>query len=154
MRLFGDYAAEPDCLVRATPAALLSMALAEHREDEVFSGAVKIDGDNGLAQAIGDVFKGLDIDWEEQLALVWRQFRPSASAIRRAPAAAGPHSTQTLQAPTCANTSSRKAVSCPSEMELQGFLDGVDRLRDDVERSRRASSDSLATPRAGTVRAE
>lgn len=154
--LFGDYAAEPDCSVRATPAALLSMVLAEHREDEVFSGAVQIDGDNGLAQTIGEVFKGLDIDWEEQLATITgdsvaHQIGNQARAGSRWAKRSG----QTLQ------TDLREYLIeegrfIPSEMELQGFLDGVDRLRDDVDRLE-ARVERLARQRsqgAGTDRAE
>ncbi|MEA1049357.1 SCP2 sterol-binding domain-containing protein [Lamprobacter modestohalophilus] len=134
LRLFGDYAAEPDCILRATPAALLGMALAQHREDEVFSGAVQIDGDNGLAQTIGEVFKGLDIDWEEQLAaLVGDNIAHQLGNQVRAGSRWAERSGRTLQ------TDLREYLIeegrfLPSQTEMQGFLDGVDQLRDDVER--------------------
>ncbi|MEA3639194.1 MAG: SCP2 sterol-binding domain-containing protein [Lamprobacter sp.] len=134
LRLFGDYEAMPDCLVRATPAALLSMALAEHREDEIFSGAVQIDGDHGLAQTIGEVLKGLDIDWEEQLAtLVGDNIAHQIGHQARAGSRWAERSRRTLQ------TDLREYLIeegrfLPSESEMQGFLAGVDRLRDDVER--------------------
>lgn len=134
LRLFGDYAAEPECVVRATPAALLSMALAEHREDEVFSGAVKIDGDNGLAQTIGEVFKGLDIDWEEQLAaIVGDRIAHQIGNQARAGSRWAERSGQTLRT-DLREYMVEEGRFVASEMELQGFLDGVDRLRDDVER--------------------
>ncbi len=134
LRLFGDYAAKPDCSVRATPAALLGMALAEHREDEVFSGAVQIDGDNGLAQTIGEVFKGLDIDWEEQLAtLVGDSIAHQIGNQARAGSRWAERSSQTLKS-DLREYLIEEGRFVPSEMELQGFLDGVDRLRDDVER--------------------
>ncbi|WP_462320832.1 ubiquinone biosynthesis accessory factor UbiJ [Halochromatium sp.] len=134
LRLFGDYAAEPDCSVRATPAALLSMALAEHREDEVFSGAVQIDGDNGLAQALGEVFKGLDVDWEEQLAtLVGDRIAHQIGNQARAGSRWAERSGQTLQG-DLREYLIEEGRFLPSELEMQAFLDGVDRLRDDVER--------------------
>ncbi|MBK5940608.1 SCP2 sterol-binding domain-containing protein [Halochromatium roseum] len=134
LRLFGDYAAEPDCILRATPAALLGMALAQHREDEVFSGAVQIDGDNGLAQTIGDVCKGLDIDWEEQLAaLVGDNIAHQLGNQARAASRWAERSRHSLQ------TDVRESLIeegrfLPSETEVRDFLDGIDRLRDDVER--------------------
>jgi len=134
LRLFGDYAAEPDCLVRATPAALLSMALAEHREDEVFSGAVQIEGDNGLAQTIGDVIKGLDIDWEAQLAtLVGDSLAHRIGQQARAGTRWVEHSGQRLEA-DLREYLIEEGRFLPSETEMQGFLGGVDQLRDDVER--------------------
>lgn len=134
LRLFGDYAAEPDCRVRATPVALLGMALAEHREDQVFGGRVTIEGDNGLAQTLGEVLKGLDIDWEEQLAhIVGDSLAHQLGNQARAKRRWAKRSSQTLQ------TDLREYLIeegrfLPSETEMQGFLDEVDRFRDDVER--------------------
>lgn len=134
LRLFGDYAAEPDCVVRATPAALMRMALAEHREDQVFGGAVTIEGDNGLAQSIGAVIKGLDIDWEEQLAklvgdAVARRIGDQARATNRWAERSGTVLTSDLREYLI-----EEGRFLPSEPEMQAFLDGVDRFRDDVER--------------------
>ena len=134
LRLFGDYAAAPDCLVRATPAALLNMALAEHREDEIFSGAVKIEGDNSLAQTIGDVLKGLDIDWEEPLStLVGDSLAQRIGQQARAGGRWARHSGQTLSS-DLREYLIEEGRLLPSDTEMQGFLGGVDQLRDDVER--------------------
>jgi ubiquinone biosynthesis protein UbiJ len=134
LRLFGDYAAEPDCIVRATPAALLSMALAENREDEVFSGSVKIDGDNNLAQTIGEVLKALDIDWEEQLAaIVGDRIAHQIGNQARAGSRWAERSGRTLQS-DLREYLVEEGRFVPSEIEMQSFLDGVDRLRDDTER--------------------
>jgi len=134
VQLYGAYDAEPDCTVRGTPAALLRMALARHREDAIFAGAVEIDGDNGLAQGIGDVFYGLDIDWEEQLARIVGdtaahrigvQARASEGWARRS----GDVLTQDLREYLI-----EEARLLPSHDELQAFMDAVDRTRDDCER--------------------
>jgi ubiquinone biosynthesis protein UbiJ len=134
LRLFGNYAAKPDCVIRATPAALLSMALAEHREDQVFSGAVSIEGDNALAQAIGEVAKGLDIDWEEQLSTIvgdiaahgiGNQVRAASRWTERS----GRILTSDLQEYLI-----EEGRLVPSKSEVREFLDGVDALRDDVAR--------------------
>lgn len=134
LRLFGDYAAEPDCTLRATPAALLGMALAEHREDEIFSGAVKIEGDNGLAQALGDLLKGLDIDWEEQLStLVGDTLAHRIGDQARAGRHWAERTSTTLQS-DLREYLIEEGRLLPSETEMDRFLSGVDRLRDDVER--------------------
>jgi ubiquinone biosynthesis protein UbiJ len=134
LRLFGDYATEPDCNVRATPAALLRMAIAEHREDAVFGGSVAIEGDNALAQTLGDVLKGLDIDWEAQLAKLVGD--PLARRIGDQ-ARAGSHWSQRSARVLTSDLREyliEEGRLLPSETAMQAFLDGVDRLRDDVER--------------------
>jgi ubiquinone biosynthesis protein UbiJ len=132
--LFGAYEAEPDCIVRGSPVALLGMALAEHREDAVFEGALSIDGDNRVAQTLGDVLRGLDIDWEEQLAKLlgdtpahWLMNRARAAArwATRSRGVARDDLREYLQ---------EEAAVLPARHELAAFFAAVDTLRDDVER--------------------
>ncbi len=132
--LFGSYDAPPDCVVRGSPAALLGMVLAEHREDAVFAGAVSIDGDNRLAQVLGEVFRGLDIDWEEQLSKllgdtlahrVMNRARAGERWAGRSSDIARQNLREYLQ---------EEALVLPSRQEMDDFLGSVDRLRDDVER--------------------
>jgi ubiquinone biosynthesis protein UbiJ len=132
--LSGAYEAEPDCTVRGSPAALLRMALAEHREDSVFEGTVQIDGDNRVAQTLGEVFQRLDIDWEEQLSKligdslarrIMRQARASERWARRS----GDTLTHDLR-----EWLQEEGRVLPSDDEMQDFLNGVDSIRDDVER--------------------
>lgn len=134
IQLYGDYDAEPDCIVRATPVALLRMALSERREDEVFSGAVEIDGDNQVAHRLGDVFRGLDIDWEEQLARVLgdtlahqigNRARAGEQWARRGGDTLMQDAREYLQ---------EEARLLPGHDDMRELLDGVDQLRDDVER--------------------
>jgi ubiquinone biosynthesis protein UbiJ len=132
--LFSAYEAVPDCVVRGSPLALLNMALAEHREDAVFAGTIQIDGDNRLAQTLGEVFRGLDIDWEEQLSkllgdtlahkLVQRA-RASGHWAERSGGIARENLREYLQ---------EEVAVVPSRQELDDFLAAVDILRDDVER--------------------
>jgi ubiquinone biosynthesis protein UbiJ len=134
LRLFGRYAATPDCIVRATPAALLTMALAERREDQVFSGSVSIEGDNGLAQAIGEIIKGLDIDWEEQLSTLTGD--ALAHGIGDQVRATGRWAERSRRVLTSdlREYLIEEGRFVPSESELREFIDGVDELRDDVAR--------------------
>ncbi|EIC21378.1 ubiquinone biosynthesis accessory factor UbiJ [Thiorhodovibrio frisius] len=132
--LYASYDAEPDCRVRGTPAALLRMSLADHREDEVFSGAIEITGDNQVAQRVGDVFRNLDIDWEEQLARLFgdsvaRQIGQQARNVKEWTERGGDTLTQNLR-----EFLQQESRLLPSDTELRQFLNGVDIFRDDVER--------------------
>jgi ubiquinone biosynthesis protein UbiJ len=132
--LFGSYEAAPDCIVRGSPVALLAMVLAEHREDAVFAGAVQIDGDNHLAQVLGEVFRDLDIDWEEQLSKLLgdtlaHHLTSRARAGERWAGRSGTIARQNLR-----EYLQEEAAVLPSRHELADFLAAVDTLRDDVER--------------------
>lgn len=132
--LYSSYAAEPDCTVRGSPAALLRLSLADHREDAIFSGTVEMIGDNQVAQRIGDVFRNLDIDWEDQLARllgdqVARQIGEQARNAQQWVAERGAHLTQDL-----GDFLRHEGRLLPTDRELRQFLTGVDILRDDVER--------------------
>jgi ubiquinone biosynthesis protein UbiJ len=132
--LYGAYDAPPDCTVRGTPAALLRMALSEHREDAVFEGAIEINGENGVAQTLGEVVKGLDIDWEELLAklvgdTLAHRIGLQARAGSRWAQRTGDTLTQDLR-----EYLQEESRVLPGNAELDGFLADVDTLRDDVER--------------------
>lgn len=132
--LFGAYAAAPDCIVRGSPVALLGMLVAEHREDAVFAGTIQIDGDNRLAQTLGEVFRGLDIDWEEQLSKLLgdtlaHRLMLRARAGRRWADRSGDVAAENLR-----EYLTEEAGVLPSRQALQDFFAAVDTLRDDVER--------------------
>jgi ubiquinone biosynthesis protein UbiJ len=114
--------------------ALLSMLLSEHREDAVFAGTIRIDGDNRLAQTLGEVFRGLDIDWEEQLSKLLgdtlaHRLMSRARAGGRWAERSGSIARQNLR-----EYLQQEAAVLPSREELTTFLAAVDTLRDDVER--------------------
>ncbi|MBB1074701.1 SCP2 sterol-binding domain-containing protein [Rhodoferax sp. 4810] len=134
LQLFSAYDAEPDCTVRGTPVALLRLALGQRREEQLFSGDIEIIGDNHSAQRLSDVFKHLDVDWEELLAQV-----------------VGDHLAHQIssQARTGGHWLQRSAERLTHEVrnylyddgqllathyELQRFLNDVDHYRDAVER--------------------
>jgi ubiquinone biosynthesis protein UbiJ len=132
--LAGAYEAEPDCSLRGSPAALLRMALAEHREDSVFEGTVEIDGDNRVAQTLGEVFQELDIDWEELLSkLVGDTLAHRIARQARAGGRWASQSGDTLSSDLREWLQEEGRV-LPADDEMQAFLNGVDGVRDDVER--------------------
>ncbi|MBK1647066.1 ubiquinone biosynthesis accessory factor UbiJ [Rhabdochromatium marinum] len=132
--LYSIYDAEPDCTVRGTPAALLRLSLTDHREDEIFAGSVEMIGDNQVAQRIGDVFRNLDIDWEEPLARLFgdsvaRHICQQARSTKAWAERGGETLTQNVR-----EFLQEEGRLLPSDQELRQFLTGVDILRDDVER--------------------
>jgi ubiquinone biosynthesis protein UbiJ len=134
MQLYGDYAAEPDCTVRGTPAALLRMALARHREDAIFAGFVTIDGDNRLAQGIGDCLYGLDIDWEEQLARVLGDTAAHRIGVEARGTRGWARRSTDVLTQDLREYLIEEARLVPSHDEVRAFTDGVDHTRDDCER--------------------
>lgn len=134
IQLYGDYAGEPDCVLRGTPMALARMGASRQKEDQLFSGEVQIEGDTHLAQALGDLVGGLEVDWEEQLSRlvgdgaarqVGDQVRSLGRWGRRTSDAFNADLKDYLQ---------EEARLLPSRYEIQDFLDEVDQVRDGVER--------------------
>lgn len=134
VQLYGDYAGEPDCILRGTPLALARMGVSHRKEDQLFSGEVRIEGDTHLAQAFGDLLGSLEVDWEEQLAglvgdpvahQVGSRFRAVGHWGRRT----GDVLTEDLK-----EYLQEEVRLLPGRYEVQAFLSDVDRLRDDVER--------------------
>ena len=138
-QLFGDYAAEPDCVIRGTPWGLAGLGLpglspGKRKEDILFSGQVQIEGDSGLAQRFGDCLAGIRIDWEEQLSRLTGD--PLAHALGTQVRAAGRWGQRTLDhlGLDLQEYLQEEGRLLPTRYELELFLDAVDRLRDDSER--------------------
>jgi len=134
LQVFGAYDATPDCLIRGAPLALLRMMTAGRKQSQLSSGAVRIEGDAAVAQALSDALAGLDVDWEEQLARVLGD--PIANQIGRAVRAAGDWGGRTRETAR-ANLKEyleEESRLLPTRYEVDEFLRQVDTLRDDVER--------------------
>jgi ubiquinone biosynthesis protein UbiJ len=134
VQVFGAYDATPDCLIRGTPLALARLGMAERKDQALSTGAVRIEGDTAIAQALSDAMAGLAVDWEEQLSRVLGD--PIANQIGRGLRAAGEwgeRTSQTLKA-NLKEYLEEEGRLLPSRAELDDFLQAVDHLRDDVER--------------------
>ncbi|HSH29090.1 MAG TPA: SCP2 sterol-binding domain-containing protein, partial [Thiohalobacter sp.] len=58
----------PDATIAGTPLALARLALAERPGEGLFSDAVELRGDTGLAQRFQALLQSVQIDWEEQFS--------------------------------------------------------------------------------------
>ena len=133
-QIFGDYDAEPDCLLRGTPLALARLGMSGRKEDALFSGQVKIEGNTALAQRFGDCMAGLEIDWEEQLSRLTGDSVAHAVGRRlRAAGRWGQGSLVTL-GQDLKEYLQEEGRLLPTRYEIDQFLAAVDRLRDDGER--------------------
>jgi len=134
LMLHGDYAGEPDCVLRGSPLSLARLRTARNKEDSLFSGEVTIAGDTEVAQAFGDILGGIAVDWEEQLArLVGDAAAHQVGARAHGLAEWGRRSAATLRA-DLTEYLQEEARLLPGRFEVETFMDEVDRLRDDVER--------------------
>ena len=134
IQLYGDYAGEPDCVLRGTPMALARMGTSRQKEDQLFSGEVQIEGDTHLAQALGDLVGGLEVDWEEQLSRLVGD--GAARQVGNRVRSAGRWGRRTSDAfkSDIKDYLQEEARLLPSRYEIQAFLDDVDQVRDGVER--------------------
>ncbi len=133
VQVYPRYDAEPDCVLRGTPLGFARLGLGE-RADELFKGAVEIEGDTALGERLGAILARLDIDWEELLSKVTgdpiaHTLGQGARAMRRQLARDGDVLVRDLS-----EYLQEEARLLPTRYEVDEFADAVDRLRDDAER--------------------
>lgn len=134
MQFYGDYAGEPDCVLRGAPLALARLGTAGRKEDQLFSGEVRIEGDTHLAQTLSDVLGGLEADWEEQLSrLVGDTVAHRIGSQVRAVRHWGQRTADTLTE-DIKEYLQEEVRLLPGRYEVRAFLDDIDLVRDGVER--------------------
>jgi len=126
---------EPDCVLRGTPLDLARMRTSRDSADQLFSGAVTIEGDSAVAHQFGEFLSSIDIDWEEQLSHLTgdviahelgnlaRDLGNWGGSLRKT---FGMNLQEYLQ---------EELRLLPSRYEMEPWLSAIDRLRDDVERA-------------------
>ncbi len=126
-----DYHGEADIEVRVPAASLLSAAL---QEGDAPPRGMQINGDAETAQIFSRLLKQADLDWEELLSrytgdAAARQLGNLARGLRAwgrdAAGRLGRDLAEYLQ---------YESRDLPPRREMESFLTGVDRLRDDAER--------------------
>lgn len=131
--VLGNYTGEVDAYVQSPPFTLLSLLLNSQGSFANYADVV-VSGNIQVAQQLLHVLQGLDIDWEEQLA----------QRLGDIPA----HSLGTLVRRGQHYVSDRlshlqyyfseylqeESRHVPAPAEMESFLNGVDMLRDDVDR--------------------
>jgi len=134
LQLLADCEGEPDCRLRGTPLALAQMSHPRASTDQLFSGEVEITGDTELAHQVGKILGSMDIDWEEQLSrLSGDLIAHHAGSLLRNAGRWGRGSIETLGLDIQEYLQEELRL-LPARQEIEGFLSGVDTLRDDVAR--------------------
>lgn len=130
----GQYAGEPDTVLRGAPLSLLRLALSDAPSDELFAGGAELRGDTATGQAFQDVLRNLRVDWEELLARVaGDDVAHQAGRAARAAGAQAKHAAQTLETDV-REYLIEEAGLLVNRHEVDGFLDAVDTLRSDTDR--------------------
>lgn len=125
-----DPACEPDTRVRGTPGALLAMAVPELRGP----GGVHIEGDAGLAQRFQQAMNRIDPDLERGLSdVLGPLLGPQAYRLAREAVAFGGHAART-GADQFSHWLREESELVPRPDEWRAFSDGVDELREAVDR--------------------
>lgn len=127
-----DYHGDADITVRAPAASLMAAAL--KRDSEAVPRGMQISGDAETAQVFSRLLKHADLDWEELLAqrvgdVAARQIGNAVRGFLGWGRDAGSRLGQDV-----ADYLHYESRDLPPRHEVQGFLAGVDRLRDDAER--------------------
>jgi len=134
LQVLSRYDGQPDCVLRGSPLALARLSEPERGADRLFAGEVEIHGDTELAHRFGKILGQIDIDWEEQLSrltgdILAHELGNAARGAQRwgreARHSLGLDLKEYLQEET---------RLLPNRWEIEGFLAGVDEVRDDVER--------------------
>ncbi|MEN1729176.1 MAG: SCP2 sterol-binding domain-containing protein [Pseudomonadota bacterium] len=121
----------PDTIVRGTPSALLALAVPDWRAS---GSGVRIEGDAGTAQALEQLFRRLDPDWERLLTdqfgeiighQMWRLAQDALQIGREGARLAGDQVGHYLR---------EESGLLVTPDEVQQFTSEVDELREAVDR--------------------
>ena len=134
IQLFRHFEGDPDCILRGTPLDLARMSSSRESAEQLFSGAVAIEGDSGLAHRFGEFISSLEIDWEEQLShLTGDVIAHQIGNLTRGLFDWGKKTRKTIGL-NLQEYLQEELRLLPGQYEAEPFLSNVDRLRDDVER--------------------
>ncbi|MES9992497.1 MAG: SCP2 sterol-binding domain-containing protein [Candidatus Thiodiazotropha sp.] len=134
IQLLSEFDGEADCTLRGSLFDMLRMRDSSESADQLFKGAVQIEGDTALAQDFGAFLANLEIDWEEQLSRVTGDIAAhEIGNLTRATFSWGRSLNRTLEQ-NLQEYLQEELRLLPAGNEITPFLSEVDRLRDDTER--------------------
>ena len=129
-----DAASEADLSVRSTLAGLVGQLPMFRRDDAPPVGRMKMSGDADLARRLQRLAERFDPDWQQPFTAVFGDVvgvqvgKAFAAALRQA------RSAGRNLAESAAEYVTAESRDVVARAELDTFLDGVDALRDDVDR--------------------
>ena len=128
--LASEYEGKADVAIKGRPSALLGMITAE----KVGAGDIEINGNVGLAQKFQSILKNMDVDWEEYLShfvgdITAHNVGNFLRGVSRFAMATG----KTIGMDISEYLRYEKEALL-DKLELDEFIQTVDKLRNDVER--------------------
>lgn len=124
---------EPDAVIEGSPVALAALA-GPGAEDRLRAGSVRISGDAETAQSFRTLFEAARPDLEEELSRVIGDAAAHHLAnVARGALDFGRRAFTTL-ALNLGEYLTEESRDLPARAEVEDWLEGVDRLREDVDR--------------------
>ena len=123
-----------DAVIRATPLDFVETAMADRKEDQVFKGKVVLEGDTKLAQRFSDIFAALDIDWEEQLSKVTGDVIAHELGNALTGFSSWAKRSRRVMTDNLGEYLTEERKLLPTPFEVEEWSEGVEKLRDDVDR--------------------
>ena len=134
LMLASQWAAEPDCTLRAPASSLLRLALSKNKSAILHSPKVELEGDSAVLMELAAVLQDLELDWEYELsnwigpvatALIGGHVRSRANWYQQGFASINQNLAEYL---------SEEARTLVGEREAQARFDELDQLKLDLDR--------------------
>ena len=134
LMLASQWAAEPDCTLRAPASSLLRLALSKDKSAILHSPEVELEGDSAVLMELAAVLQDLELDWEYELsnwigpvatALIGGHVRSRANWYQQGFASINQNLAEYL---------SEEARTLVGEREAQTRFDELDQLKLDLDR--------------------
>jgi len=131
--VLSDYNGEVDVHITAPPFSLLRL-LSE--QDMILANVpeVQVDGDASVAQRLANIFKGLEVDWEEQVAKLIGDIPAHQLGFWARSARDYKQDRFAVFNQNLSEYLQEELRHLPSPAETEHFLNDVDEVRDDMER--------------------
>ena len=133
VQVLSHYEGDVDTHLFGSPPGLARLAL-DRREDALFQGAVRIEGETETGQAFQDMLADVDWDWEEQLSRITGDVvAHQAGNLARKSGQLINNSLTTLEQ-DISEYFQEEARLLPAHAEVAHFMEDVDQLRADTDR--------------------
>jgi ubiquinone biosynthesis protein UbiJ len=134
LSLYQQYDGDVDTELRGSTLSLLGMSFSRQPADTLMKGDVQIRGDTELGRRFQSVLRDFDLDWEERLSILTGDtLAHKVGNVARGLVAWGGHAKRSFESNLSEYLQYETRV-LPAAQQVKQFVDGVDTLRDEVER--------------------
>lgn len=134
VQLLRDYHHRPDTTISGTLMGLMKVGMAGGTTTALFEESITVSGDTRTGELLREVLRNIEIDWEEQLSKVVGDSlaHPIASGVGKV-IHCGKESLKSF-GENVAEYLQYESQQLPSKQAVEGFIEEVAVLRDDVDR--------------------